>query len=165
MSLSRGCVVFTDRWHEQRGSFWRSRRVAWIQLRLFSHRYHHKHICRWPPSPHTVIVFHRLNLGVATVLPVRVIAVDMQQIIQLSPLTALGKLILIHLYYKLLRPTYSYMVYFLDRLNQATKELSATEHWIYFSGNRYHKFWLICSSDKWCITYEISFGIDILCQK
>lgn len=89
---------------------------------------------------HTVIVFHRLNLGVATILPVRVIAVDMQQIIQLSPLAALGKLILIHLYDKLLRPTYSYMVYFSDRLNQATKELSATEHWIYFSSNRYHKF-------------------------
>lgn len=76
---------------------------------------------------HTVIVFHRLNLGVATVLPVRVIAVDMQQIIQLSPLAALGKLILIHLYYKLLWPTYSCMVYFSDRLNQATKELSATD--------------------------------------
>lgn len=49
-------------------------------------------------------------------------------------------------------------MYFPDRLNQATKELSATEHWIYFSGNGYHKFWLACSCDKCYITYEISFG-------
>lgn len=56
-------------------------------------------------------------------------------------------------------------MYFSDKLNQATKELLATEHWIYWSCNRYHKFWLTCSSDKWNIRYEISFGTFILLQK
>lgn len=55
----------------------------------------------------SVIVFHRLNLGVETALPVRVIVVCLRQITQLSPLAALGNIILIRLECKLPLPTYS----------------------------------------------------------
>lgn len=56
-------------------------------------------------------------------------------------------------------------MYFSDKLNQETTELSATEHWIYWSSNRYHKFWLTKYMQQWQMVDQIGYFLWDLAQK
>lgn len=50
--------------------------------------------------------------------------------------------------------THQHVVVGFQWRNVTTKELTATQHCVYWSGNRFHQSWITCGGDKWHIRPE-----------